>query len=260
MAKIARWRHSMAVLGVSIVIIGLAAVVFRELMTAAATAEIEQIQINPVSYRTIELSSTEESAFEATIQPVYSLVNSNMEQYGKPAAADLSREEAAEIGVRQLTAVFGVDLNGATIEMGYLPTKDGRRAVWLGFWYYEGVSGPPNRYYSFRVDALTGSVHDVGFTRTMKLEDISREDGTMLDEYRDDQQAFEAYALQVAGELNVVNSTVAELHYHSQNVTTEQNVIFEVIGENSTRAWLYFSRHDKALLGIVYHMGLPDLG
>lgn len=79
------------------------------------------------------------------VKPDYQLADNDLEYYRdkKPTSADLSREAAAELGVQGLYRVFGLDMNGKTIEMAYNPAQNGHRATWEGNWWPDGKKAAP---------------------------------------------------------------------------------------------------------------------
>ena len=86
------------------------------------------------------LCAPENALPDGYVKPDYQLADNDLEYYRdkKPTSADLSREAAAELGVQGLYRVFGLDMNGKTIEMAYNPAQNGHRATWEGNWWPDG--------------------------------------------------------------------------------------------------------------------------
>jgi len=239
------------------VMIGSTTALFQGLTQVAAANEIGKKDIIPTSYAAVSypaagsLQSAQESAPKGYVKPTYTVVDNSLEAYRdrKPTANDISREEAAEVGVQALWSVFGLDLNGKTIEMGYNPAEDMVRAKWTGEYWIDGQSGPDHPVYGFTIDAVTGELHGIRDSRTLKENVSVGFDGALAQ----NPQEYEALAKRVAEQYNAVHGAVKSAEYASQGVTgNDPTISIRVSGENGEQAQISFSRYDKALLSIAF--------
>jgi len=80
----------------------------------------------------------------------------------EPSADSISKEEAIELGAHYLRETFGVEINLATVEVGYVPTSaeigepPADENLWTGIaWQGRGLTDD-GLDFGFRIDALTG--------------------------------------------------------------------------------------------------------
>jgi len=221
----------------------------------AAAAENNKVTTLPTAYPiSVSTPATPEQAQapEGYVKPAYTIVDNSLEYYRdkKPTANDISKEEAAEVGVQALWSVFGLDLNGKTIEMGYEPAQDMVRAKWSGEYWIDGQSGPDHPMYRFTVDAITGEIYGVGFGRILNVNANLGYDA----ELSKNPAAAEAIAKKYAEELNAVGGPVKSSTIGSQGYSGNDPVVnFRIVGENGRLAVIQISRYDNALLSIAYH-------
>lgn len=245
------------------VTVGAVTMAFQGLAQAALAAEAGTRESVSTSYATAAASAPGQSPAlpEGYVKQEYTLTDSDLEYYRgkKPAAQELSREEAAEIGVQGLYRVFGLEMGGKTIEMAYNPAQDGCRANWTGSWWVDGPKSSPEAYvqsYFFSVDALSGELNLVQHNRVLGQTVSAGFDGALAQ----DAGEYEALAKDLAGKLGAVQSGVKAVEYAGQGITNnDPDIFFQVTGEGGERARLQFSRYDKALLCVVFERGVAEM-
>lgn len=163
-----------------------------------------------------------------------------------PSGNEISKEAAAEVGARALWRLFGVNLEGQHIEMGYQPANEVvPRARW-----YADVLLDGERRYSFSVDSVTGELLTIAVDRVLEA-DVSVDFDPALDK---DPGAFVELAAQLAEKYGVVHGAVSSAQYAGQGYSNNDPTIsVEIFGENGEVALMTFSRYDQALRGISYH-------
>jgi hypothetical protein len=179
-----------------------------------------------------------------------------------PSPYFLYGKEAGELGVAALVDVFGMDPIDKTFNMTFKTAGTQRRAFWEGVWYGEeqGASGHMERFY-FEVDAVNGEILQILHERVPDEEfEIDPQYDAELNFNSSDEYAN--LAKETALKFNAVNGEVKTVTYESQGIVTMNNEQFftlNVTGVNGEQAQLSFSRHDNALLGIIYDAGIREV-
>lgn len=132
----------------TVCIIGMATLSFQGLTQVVMAMETQKTETIFTRYSTGSKTTNtapENALPDGYVKPDYQLADNDLEYYRdkKPTSADLSREAAAELGVQGLYRVFGLDMNGKTIEMAYNPAQNGHRATWEGNWWPDGKKAAP---------------------------------------------------------------------------------------------------------------------
>ena len=240
------------------VMVGVITTGFYGVVQVVQAAENNQVIALPTNYSAgiNAMADTDLSvAKDGYIQPSYTIVDNELFKDDSPTANDISRDEAAKIGAQAINSVFGVDLDGKTIEMGYWPAK-AARAEWFGECWIEGKKGPEYPAYSFTLDAITGEVNVVQHSRILDVDTDLGYDA----ELAKNPAEMEAVAKQYATELNVVGGPVKSSIIDTQGYTNnDPTVNFRIEGENGKRASIELSRYDKALLYVSYEGGEANM-
>lgn len=198
---------------------------------------------------------------EGYVKPEYQLVDNDLEYYRdkKPTSADITREQAAELGVQGLYRVFGLDMNGKVIEMTYDPAQDGHRATWSGSWWPEGPKSSAEANvpcYYFTVDAVSGELHNVIHDRVLSGNANTRFDSGLNQNSGD----YESLAKEMAAKLGAIKGNVQKVEYEGQGVVNnDPDIFFNLTGESGDRVQLRFSRHDKEFLGVIFDAGMKEM-
>ncbi len=232
-------------------VIGASTLVFQGFIQAATATELHKTSSVPTHYATHAVGSSHAApnGLPTGYQPAnYTVGDIDLEYYQNqtPTSADMAKEEAAEIGAQALWAVFGLNLEGQVIEMGYQPaTENLPRSNW-----YADVLIDGKRSYSFSVDSVTGELFTIGHDRALETE-VSVAFDPALDQ---NPQEYVELASELAEKYNVVHSAVTSVEYNGQGYSNNDPTIsLDIKGENGEIALMSFSRYDKALLGISYN-------
>lgn len=233
------------------VVIGTGTLLFQGFTQAAATIEFNKVNHVPTSYSINTLTTGEDpgSNQPAGYQKANYIVGDiELEYYQQqnPSSTDMTKEEAAEIGVQALWQIFGVELEGQRVEMGYSPPTDNLpRPNWNGDVYVNG-----ELKYHFYMDSVTGELFGVASSRTLGVEV-----GLGLDmELQKNPQKYEDLARDLAEQFDVVNGPVQSVEYNNQGYSgNDPTITVYVNGENGELASMTFSRYDEELLSIGYN-------
>lgn len=237
---------------------------FQALAQLALAAEIGKSEIVATSYSTNITVSNTEAKSESTqnyVKPDYKLVDNDLEYYRdkKPTSLDITREQAAELGVKGLNSVFGLDMNGKVIEMAYNPAQDGLRAYWEGIFWVDGKKSSPEAYvqsYSFCVDAISGELQHVIHDRVLEEKTNTNFDASL----QQNTGEYEALAKELVVKLGIIKSNIKSIEYEGQGVSNnDPDIFFNITAENGERAQLMFSRYDKELLAITFDAGMKEM-
>lgn len=245
---------------IAAVMVGASTVAFQGLTQVVMAAENNRVTVLPTTYPTSVSSPAavpESGVPDGYTKPTYTVVTNSLEFYqkNKPTANDISQEEAAEFGVQALWSVYGLDLNGKTVEMGYRPAEGSTRAKWVGDYWVDGQKGPDHPLYTFTVDAVTGEVNSVFYARILKEKVDLGYDAKLAKE----PTAIEAIAQKYAEDLNVTGGRVKSSTIGSQGYSmNDPTVNFRIVGENGKLAIIGLSRYDNALLAVTYHEGVVE--
>lgn len=231
-------------------LIGAGTLAFQGVTHVVAASEYNKATAVPTSYVStgeFSLSGAKNTVPEGYQKANYRLGAIDLDYYKKhqPTAKDITKEEAAEKGAQALWQVFGVDLEGQVIEMGFAPATEGLpRTTWAGEVRIDG-----ELCYSFTVDSVTGEVITVIWNRTLP-ENVQVGFDLALEK---NPQEFVDLAREVAERLNVVEGPVKSVEYLGQGYSNnDPSIQLEVKGENGQVALMGFSRYDKALMSISY--------
>lgn len=232
-------------------VIGTSTLLFQGAIQAATEGTIPKTNIVATTY---DPSASERAQSAPNSLPSgykkanYTIRTINLEYYlnQAPTSKDMSREEAAEIGAQALWKIFNLNLQGQVIEMGYQQaTENLPRSSW-----YADVVVNGKRSYSFTVDSVTGELFNISHERTLNKK-VSVAFDKALDK---NPQEYEALAKKLAEKHSVVQGKIKSAEYNGQGYSNNDPTIsLDVTGEKGDKALMTFSRHDKALLGIVYH-------
>lgn len=232
-------------------LIGASTMVFQGLTQTVAAAEYNKtntVPTNYVSYMDQSYSTAKNSLPEGYKKANYTVRDIGLDYYRNqtPTSKDMAKKDAAEIGAQALWSVYGLNLEGQVVEMGYQPaTNDLPRSRW-----YADVLINGERSYSFEVDSVTGDLFAVTHSRTLDKKVSVAYDAALAK----NPQEYAALAKKTAEKLDVVHGTVTSAEYNCQGYgNNDPDITFVIKGENGELASMTFSRYDKALLGISYN-------
>lgn len=247
------------------VIIGATTLAFQGLTQAAAAAEYKKTNVIPTKYAdytNVTSKASQENLPEGYKKANYAVGTINLPYYKnkKPTEKDMTKEDAAELAAQYLYQIYGVNLEGQTLETGYGPATDTiSRPTWTvdikmkNQDYHDGYRVDD---YEVIIDSVTGELFNIGMDRTLKAKVNAVPDASI------DESKFEAAAKKLAEKYNIVHSRIKSINCTGQGASFPSNVIeaygdpdisFEVHGENDEIALITISRYDKVLMGISYN-------
>lgn len=248
---------------VSILTIAIMTASFKAVTQTALGMKIGEEEIITTNYL-LSLSASNlqnnTKSQESYIKPDYKIVDNN-----KPTSSEISREEAAEIGVQSLYSIFGLDMNDKVIEMAYGPTEYGRRPRWEGnFW----VDGKRESFksivesYSFYIDSISGELASLEHIRVLE-KDTEDEFNLSIEQRSIEQNAeeYESLAKELSIKAGAIQGAVKTAKYEGQGVTKngEYYVSIRVTGENGDETILKISRYDKELTAVSYNIDVKEI-
>ncbi|CAH1201680.1 hypothetical protein PAECIP111893_01695 [Paenibacillus plantiphilus] len=233
------------------VVIGACTLLFQGFTQAVMVVEAKETMTVPTRYAkaaSIVSSSAQQSLPEGYRKANYTVRAIDREYFRNqtPTSKDMTREEAAEIGAQALWEIFGLNLEGQVIELGYQqPTEGSPRSCWHADVL---VNGKLNS--TFWVDSVTGELLTIGRERKLDKQ-VSVAFDAALDR---NPQEYVELAKKMAEKYNVVHGAVKSVAYNSQGYSNNDPTIsLDITGDNGEIALIDFSRYDKALLGIAYN-------
>lgn len=258
-------KHFKKSILVAAMIIGANTMMFQGFTQAAAATEYNRTNIIPTSYAnctSVSSQTVQNSLPEGYKKANYTVGTIALPYYKNqtPTEKDMTKEAAAELAAQYLWQVYGANLEGQTIEMGYdAPTDNTPRPMWIanvemkGQGYHDGyrVDG-----YGVWIDSVTGELYSIGLNRTLKEKVPAGPDRSL------DEREYEAEAKKLAEKYNIVHSPVQSIHCTGQGASFPTNTIgtygdpdisFEIRGENGEVALITISRYDKVLCGVMYN-------
>lgn len=231
----------------ALTLIGVSAVSFNVLAEGTMAAELARPQSIPTTYNVTP--SEEAKAPEGYKKADYTII---MEDYSEtPTSKDLTAEEAAELGAQMLWEIYGADLDGAYIYMGYCSgTETFNRPFWSGDVRFSKKRTPSDFTYSFMLDSVSGDRFNVGQSKQLDVKVPLGADSSL----EKDHSEYDKLAVKAAEDYNLVHGAVASTEYNCQGYGSNNNpdITIDVIGTNGERATLTFSRYDQELMGILF--------
>lgn len=231
----------------ALTVIGISAMSFNMLSEAVMAAQLDRSSAIPTVYNVTP--SQEADVPEGYEKANYTLI---LEDYSEtPTSKDLTAEEAAELGAQMLWELYGADLEGAYVFMGYNSGTDTfNRPFWSGDVRFTKDRKPSDFGYSFLLDAVTGDRFNVGQSKQLDVKTALGPDSSLSK----NPSKYCDLATKAAQDYNIVHSDVASTEYNCQGYSCNNNpdITIDVIGTNGERASVTFSRYNQELLGIIY--------
>ncbi len=258
-------KHLKKSILVATMIIGANIIIFQGLTQAVAATEYNKTNIIPTSYASNESVSSltmENSLPEGYKKAEYTVGTIDLPYYNNqtPPENDITKEAAAELAAQYLWQVYGVDLEGQTLQMGYnAPTTNTPRPMWIAEVNWEGQDYEVESHvdgYGLWFDAFTGELYSISMNRALKEKVSAGPDWSL------DVSEYEEVAKKLAEKYNIVRSAIQSIQCTGQGsqfptntpgTYGEPTISFQVDGENGEVALMTISRYDKALLGVMYN-------
>lgn len=172
----------------------------------------------------------------------------------EPTANELTKEEAALIGVKMVEEIYEVNLDDAFVYMSYdASTGHYPRACWSGdIRMTDKKRTPGDTCYSFSIDAVTGEYHLTAYGRVLEV-DVPLGADSSLKESDD----FKDLAKSFVEEHQLLNAPVSKVEYNCQGyASNDPDITFYVYAEDGERVNITFSRYDKKVKGIMFEASI----
>lgn len=232
---------------VSALIITIIVIAFKGFAQIALATRVGKPETVATNYQISSVSSNSKNSTKSqeSYKPNYEIADVD-----KPTSMEITREEAAEIGVKNLYSVFGLDMNDKVIGMTYIPAQNGFRPIWCGTLDMK-VENSIVASYTFSVDSISGEIEVVGYERVLE----EKVDTGFDQNLEQNAQEYENLAKELSVKIGAIQGTVKSAEYESQGGTGngEPTILIRVTGENGEEALLDFSRYDKKLLSVSYN-------
>lgn len=179
----------------------------------------------------------------------YHLLDDIAECYTKSTANDLTREEAAEIGIKLLEDKFDADLDGTYVYMGYCSgTETFPRAFWSGdVRMTDAERTPDDEVYTFMIDAVTGEYFSLSHGKDIDANVPLGPDKAL---YKDS-SAFQEVVKDYVEEKKLLRTSVSKVELNCQGYSgNDPSISFDVYGTDGERILITMSRYNKAIRGI----------
>lgn len=243
-------------------IVGASTLIFQGFTQVAVAAVYDKTDVIPTSYANCSTATSQNAIPEGYTKANYTVGSIDLEYYQNkaPDKKDLTKEEAAELAAQYIWEIYGVSLEGQTIEMGYDSDTDIiPRTRWVADVkmknqdYHDGYRV---KSYEVTVDSVTGEKLGICMERMLKANVKAGPD------YSIDENTFKAAAKELAVKYNIVGGGIASINCTGQGATFPTNVIgtygdpdisFEFHGTNGEVASMTISRYDKLLKGITFN-------
>lgn len=246
-------------------IIGASTMMFQGLTQVAVAAVYNKTDTIPTSYVACAKGAFQVILPEGYTKANYKVGTIDLEYYKNnvPTEKDLTKEDAAELAAQYIWQVYGVDLEGQTIEMGYdTNTEVNPHPKWdadvfmKGQGYHEGYRV---KLYEVIIDSVTGELFSIGMDRTLEAK-VNANPESSIDESESGE--FAVKAKELAKKYDIVHSDIESINCTGQGASFPTNEIgtygdptidYEIHGANGEVAFLSLSRYDKRLLGITFN-------
>ncbi len=246
-------------------IIGVSTLMFQGLTQVAVAGTYDKKVTIPTSYVSFAEDITQEKLPEGYTKADYKVGAIDLEYYKNnvPTEKDLTKEDAAERAARYIWQIYGADLEGQTIEMGYSTNTDvNPHATWDAevFMkdqdYHDGYSVT---LYEVIIDSVTGELFSIGINRRLE-EKVNAGPDYSIDESETGEFALvakefvEKYDI-VHGDIESITCTGQGASFSTNEIGTygDPTLSYEIHGTNGEVAFLSISRYDKMLLNITFN-------
>lgn len=255
-------KHIKKTILAAAMIIGASTMMFQGFTQVAAAAEYNKTNTIPTSYVSSTDVSSKTALPEGYKKANYTVGSIDLPYYENktPSEKDLTKEAAAELTAQYLWQVYGADMEGQTIEMGYDTATDNTpRPMWTADVKMKGQDhqdGYRVDGYSVWLDSVTGDLLNIGMNRTLETQVKAGPDASL------DESKYEAAAKKLADKYNIVHSDIESMNCTGQGASFSTNAIgaygdpeisFEIHGKNGEVALMSISRYDEVLKGIMYN-------
>ncbi len=245
-------KNILVLTAVTCAVIGTGTILFNVAAEAAMEDRMGQMEMVSTSYQISDSLaaplSKQETKEEGNTEVNYHVIADSLYKE-TPGETDLTMEEAAAAGMRHLRNIFGLDLEGAYVYMGYNPgTVTFPRAFWAGDVLFEKERTPESTRWTFLIDAVTGELFVSGSGRQLEVSVSLGYDAALEKDY----SVYAELAKKKAEECKLMNGPIDRVEYNCQGYSgNDPDITVNVIGENGEMISMSFSRYDQAFLGLT---------
>lgn len=239
-------KNTLKLIASAFAIIGIGTVLFNGAANAVMAESLNSTQSVPTSY---QVPAPTAMGTPDDYQKVSYHVRMDDLNTANPTAADLTMEEAAELGAQYLWKIYEVNLEDANIYMMYTPgTETFPRAFWSGDVLFSEEQIPDSTRWTFSIDAVTGELFNTAYSEKLNVNVSLGADAALAENY----STYTQLAKNLVVRCNLLNSPVSEVIYNCQGYSgNNPDITVDVIGENGNVVSVTFSRYDQKLLGII---------
>lgn len=185
----------------------------------------------------------------------YTVLDDSLYDNSQRLESQLTRDEAAEIGVKLVEELYDINLDGTYIYMGYMSgTETFPRAFWSGDIRLTGQERKPgDDGYSFMIDAVTGEYFSASSSRVLSDTVDLGLDASL----EKDNSEFQAIVKSFVEQKQLLDTPVSKVLYNCQGYeSNDPSITFDVYGEDGKRLLVTYSRYDKTFRGIGFNASL----
>lgn len=237
----------------TIAAISICALLFSAMSQGVKASLVNQSKTVPTNYAEAVSNSQKNTIPAGYVKAAYQ--TKLLDTSGQPGPADISMADAAEIGAQNLWRLFGVNLEGKTIEMSYSKSSTfNPRAEWEGIIFIDKIPR-----YSFLIDAVTG---DYRATQQSKYWQGNINTGMNM-ELMKNHQRYAELAKETAQKFQLVSGHIISAEYYSQGYSSFGNsvnpdITMLVKTDTGQQAQLTFSRYNQEFLSVEYDAWVKD--
>lgn len=237
---------------------GVCSTVFLGMSNSVLAAEMNKVEKIPTSYVTQQeaVPSLPAPTNSPEFQADYKIMDeTDYYENDKVSDNEITKEEAAQIGMSLISDLYDVDLEDTYVYMGYLSgTETYRRAFWSGdIRMTDAERKPEDIVYTFMIDAVTGELLNASYNRTLK-ESVSLGFDASL---ATDDSEYSRAAMDFVKENDLLSSKPVKVEYSSQGYAiNDPDICFYVYGEDGERVSILLSRYDRKFKGLITETSL----
>lgn len=240
-------------------ITGLCGTLFYGISNSVLAAELSKEEKVPTTYakpQSVNHSKTEESSNQQVYQANYNILDDTLyNENDKVTENELSKEEAAKIGVSFIHNLYDVDLNGTYVYMGYQSgTETFPRAFWVGdICFTDKTRKPKDTRYVFILDAITGELFNASFSKELEVTVSLAYDSALAK----DNGEYADVAMQFVKDKGLLKTQPVRVEYSGQGYQiNDPDITFYVYGADGEKVLVNFSRYNKSFKGLITQSSL----
>lgn len=236
--------------------IGICTMSFIGITNSVKAVVVNKTEIISTKYSATDSTLKDSNVPNGYVKAEYQVVLSKYS--AKTTSKDMSAQAAAELGVQDLWRLFGVDMNGKTVEMCYTAASSTQpRALWEGI-----ITIDKNLNYWFTVDAITGEHQTTGQNKYWSS-DINVGFDKSIEKNPD---KYLTLAKEVTEKYKLVSGKVVSTEYIGQGYISNNDgsaknpqIDIMVTSDNGQRAQLTFSSYNQEFLQVSYDSCVKDM-